>query len=39
MPKLKVVDPSKFGKIQTNWTKNKNEAKNVKKHIAPIVEQ
>jgi hypothetical protein len=38
VPKVKV-DSSKFGKIQTNWVKIKNEAKTVKKSIAPIVEQ
>jgi hypothetical protein len=38
VPKVKV-DASKFGKIQSNWTKVKNDAKNVKKSIAPIVEQ
>jgi len=38
VPKVKV-DGSKFGKIQTNWGKIKNDAKTVKKSIAPIVEQ
>jgi hypothetical protein len=38
VPKVKA-DSSKFGKIQTNWNKAKTDAKNVKKTIAPIVEQ
>jgi len=38
LPKVKV-DSSKFAKIQTNWSKAKIDAKNVKKTIAPIVEQ
>lgn len=38
VPKVKV-DSSKFGKIQGNWNNVKNNSKNVKKTIAPIVEQ